>query len=230
MNRWYARIVTAALCVGAGIAGCDYLERHKSETPKNNTPTEETRPQGIPEKAPSPQPQKAPRIEKPKPKKKRQRKRPGRTVVVEANERPNILEHWASPNYEARNGQIESIILHTTEGTGQSAINTFTNEKSEVSAHYLVMENGTIQNFVDDSNAAWHCRGHNNRSIGIEFAGKYNQPLDEKQIKSGQALIRYLCGQYGLSKEDLYPHSELDPGRRTDPGEANLSAILSGIN
>jgi len=135
-----------------------------------------------------------------------------------------------SPNYtEADRDSVDTIVLHTTEGSGTSALNTFLNPKNEVSAHYLIMENGETYSLVDEGDIAWHCRGFNDRSIGIEIAGHYDEPITQKQVNSTQELIRNILERYNLGANSIKPHSELDPGRRKDPGKVNLSRILQGI-
>src|SRR4051794_24744039 len=55
----------------------------------------------------------------------------------------------ASPNFGSRGAtKIDSIVIHTTEGTYQSAINTFKSTASQVSAHYVVDTNGAITQMV----------------------------------------------------------------------------------
>ena len=133
-------------------------------------------------------------------------------------------------NYQdAERKSIDTIVLHTTEGSGNSALNTFNNPNSKVSAHYLVVENGTIYSLVNDEDIAWHCKGHNKKSIGIEIAGFYNRDLLPSQVGSVQKLIKLLQKKYNLSKTSVKPHSSLDPKRRKDPGEANFNRILAGI-
>lgn len=136
-----------------------------------------------------------------------------------------------SPDYTpGRKSNIDMIVLHTTQGSGVGAENWLTT-KDEVPAgvHYLIMEDGEIVQLVKEEDSAWHCRGYNSRSIGIEFAGDYRKLLNEAQIKVGRQLVKDLMGKYKISETNVKAHSELDPGRRTDPGKENMEAILSGI-
>lgn len=145
-------------------------------------------------------------------------------------EEPLRVIKYDSPSFIGTNGRrIDTIVLHTTEGTGTSALNTFQNPASKVSVHYLVMENGSIYSLVDEDSIAWHCRNFNNNSIGIEIAGYHNIDLCDKQIRSTQKLIKGIIGRYGLTKNSIKAHSELDPGRRKDPGDANMARILGSI-
>ncbi len=136
-----------------------------------------------------------------------------------------------SPNYEAHEGKrnVDKIVLHTTEGTGKSAENTFLNPGSKVSAHYLVMEDGSIVKMVDEKNIAWHCRDFNKNSIGMEIAGYYNKKINDRQIKSSVYLIKRIKTDYNLTNANIKAHSELDPSRRKDPGKENMDAILKAL-
>ena len=140
-------------------------------------------------------------------------------------------EVYHSPNFDKGrdNAAIDTIVLHTTEGSGEGARNWLTNPQSKVSAHYVVMEDGSLSQLVDDGNAAWHCRGYNKRAIGIEIAGHADKQINDAQKETIVKLISYLIGKHSLSINAIKPHSELDPKRRVDPGEQNMLAILSSL-
>jgi N-acetylmuramoyl-L-alanine amidase len=60
-----------------------------------------------------------------------------------------------SPNYASREGtDIDTLVLHNTDGTLASAIARFKNPAEDVSAHYLVDRNGSIVQMVDDTQTA----------------------------------------------------------------------------
>ncbi len=136
-----------------------------------------------------------------------------------------------SPNYTDHNGDrsIDKIILHTTESAGKNAENSFLNPNSKVSAHYIIMEDGEIVKMVDEEDIAWHCRGHNKKSIGIEIAGYYNKKINNDQVKSVAYLIKRAEANYRLTDACIKAHSELDPARRKDPGKENMEAILKAL-
>ncbi len=144
-------------------------------------------------------------------------------------QKPLVLSQ-PSPNYTVGRSQgIDRIVLHTTEGSGKGALSWLTNPTSKASAHYLILEDGTIYNLVSPQDTAWHCRGYNEESIGIEYAGSYQKNLNESQINAGTSLLHYLMQIYGLDKKDIFPHSQLDPTRRKDPGKENLELILNNL-
>ena len=134
-----------------------------------------------------------------------------------------------SPNYTPRRKRtIDTVVIHDTEGTGTSAENTFTNPASGVSAHYLIMENGEIVQFVDEKDTAWHAgksfwkgkRNINPNSIGIELAGYAGKAYAESQYRSLHQLLKPMLVHYRLSPSDVVGHSDISPGRKQDPGSA----------
>lgn len=137
-----------------------------------------------------------------------------------------------SPNYrKGRDGQkVDLIVIHTTEGSGAGAEEWLANPVSEVSCHYLVLEDGKAVRMVREEDTAWHARGYNPRSIGIEFAGYHDKRLSDVQIRGGEEILEYLLKKYSLQEEAIKPHSELDPGRRRDPGEENLKLLLEAVD
>ncbi len=92
--------------------------------------------------------------------------------------------HWnpASPsNYSVgRFGDtVHYLVIHTMEGSYESAINWFKNPASQVSAHYLVRSHdGDLTQMVDEANTAWHTGywDYNKESVGIEHEGYMEDP------------------------------------------------------
>jgi len=140
-------------------------------------------------------------------------------------------EVYHSPNFDKgrADSAIDTLVLHTTEGSGNGARNWLIDPHSKVSAHYLVMEDGSLSQLVDDSDVAWHCRGYNSKAIGIEIAGYADKQINDAQKETLTKLISYLMSKYSLSMEAIKPHSELDPERRVDPGEQNMTSILASL-
>ena len=98
-----------------------------------------------------------------------------------------------------------------------------------VSAHVLVRRDGGLVQFVPFGDRAWHAgvsswRGRsacNDFSVGIELEGTDEQPYDSAQYTALAALVRALCATYpGLSRDQVVGHSDIAPGRKTDPGES----------
>ena len=99
----------------------------------------------------------------------------------------------------------------------------------EVSAHFLIQRTGALLQFVDCGERAWHAgqssfegRGNcNDFSIGIELEGTDDDPYTDAQYAALAALTKVLISRYpGLSTRRIVGHSDIAPGRKTDPGPA----------
>jgi AmpD protein len=100
---------------------------------------------------------------------------------------------------------------------------------SRVSAHLLVCRAGAVTQYVPFEARAWHAgvssyQGRaacNDFSIGIELEGTDEVPYGDAQYRITAALIAALCASYStLSRERIVGHSDIAPGRKTDPGPA----------
>ena len=93
-----------------------------------------------------------------------------------------------------------------------------------VSSHFLVRRDGELVQFVPLERRAWHAgasswrgRGRcNDFSVGIELEGTDDSPFEDPQYA---ALARLLIDlQTKLPLRDIVGHSDIAPGRKTDPG------------
>ena len=98
-----------------------------------------------------------------------------------------------------------------------------------VSAHLLIRRDGELLQFVPLSMRAWHAgessfRGRsrlNDSTIGIELEGDDDTPYDDRQYPVLAEVLRALFETYPtLSARVLAAHSDVAPGRKTDPGPA----------
>jgi len=98
-----------------------------------------------------------------------------------------------------------------------------------VSAHAVIRRAGDITQYVPFGARAWHAGassyqgrpGCNDFSVGIELEGADETIYTEPQYASLAPLIVALCAAYpALSFERLAGHSDIAPGRKTDPGPA----------
>ena len=93
-----------------------------------------------------------------------------------------------------------------------------------VSAHFLVRRDGALLQFVPVHRRAWHAgasswRGRarcNDFSIGVELEGTDQAPFAPPQYRTLQRLLLSL--RRALPLRDVAAHSEIAPGRKTDPG------------
>jgi AmpD protein len=97
----------------------------------------------------------------------------------------------------------------------------------EVSAHFLIRRDGEIVQFVPAHRRAWHAgksfiEGRdrvNDFSIGIELEGCDDRPFEPAQYWSLVELTRLLMQTYpAITPARIYGHSDISPGRKTDPG------------
>lgn len=98
-----------------------------------------------------------------------------------------------------------------------------------VSSHLLIRRDGEIVQYVPFHLRAWHAglssyngrEGCNDFSVGIELEGTDDSPYEPVQYRVLALTICALEQAYpGLSRERLAGHSDIAPGRKTDPGPA----------
>ena len=99
----------------------------------------------------------------------------------------------------------------------------------KVSAHAFIRRSGEVIQFVPFSRRAWHAgksefRGRdccNDFSIGVELEGEDTVPYTDPQYASLAGVCRALIRTYpGLNTRCVAAHSDIAPGRKTDPGPA----------
>lgn len=99
----------------------------------------------------------------------------------------------------------------------------------KVSAHLFIERDGNITQFVSFDARAWHAGNSsfagvadcNNYSIGIELEGTDELPFTDAQYAALEKVSRQLLLTYPkLTPERIAGHSDVAPGRKTDPGPA----------
>lgn len=97
----------------------------------------------------------------------------------------------------------------------------------KVSAHVLIQRSGKITQYVPFNRRAWHAgqscfEGRpkcNDYSIGIELEGTDESPFTDAQYSQLGSLLSSLIDHYpSLSRQRITGHSDIAPGRKTDPG------------
>ncbi len=137
-----------------------------------------------------------------------------------------------SPNFDARNRDVDMIILHYTGmKTGEEARQRLCDKASKVSAHYVIEENGDCYRLVDEQNRAWHAgvsswRGDaetNARSIGVEIVNPGHEfgyrAFPDAQIDVVIALLKGIRTRFEIPLRHILGHSDVAPRRKEDPGE-----------
>src|SRR5581483_4381868 len=139
-----------------------------------------------------------------------------------------------SPNYGERNkGRAPDMILlhYTGMPDVEGAIARLCTSGTEVSAHYIVLEDGRIVQCVPEARRAWHAgvsswageEDINSCSIGVEIInrghdwGYPDYPL--RQIAAVIALCRGIMLRRKVPSHRVLAHSDVAPARKKDPGE-----------
>jgi AmpD protein len=156
------------------------------------------------------------------------------------------VEYIASPNCDAREGDeislavVHNISLPPGEFGGQGIEQLFTNcldtdehpyyqtiHQLKVSSHILIRRDGRLIQFVPFHLRAWHAgvssfagrEKCNEYSVGIELEGCDNLPFEDEQYASLTELLKALFTAYPhINVERVAGHSDIAPGRKTDPG------------
>jgi N-acetylmuramoyl-L-alanine amidase len=117
------------------------------------------------------------------------------------------------------------IIHHTAQNSCEQTLKTFTVERSKVSAHYVICEDGTVHHMLNDYLRAWQAgvsRWGNNTdinssSIGIELDNNGYEQWPEAQIVSLLKLLDTLKRKYAIPAANFIGHSDIAPKRKIDP-------------
>lgn len=158
----------------------------------------------------------------------------------------NHCKHCPSPNKDTRpnNTTIDLIVIHSISlppgKYGGDAIEHFFQNKLDinehpyfeeiqqmkVSSHVLIKRTGEVIQFVAFNERAWHAgqstyEGReccNDFSIGIEMEGTDSEAFEESQYSQLGKLINALQIAYPAIADHITGHSDIAPGRKTDPG------------
>ena len=144
---------------------------------------------------------------------------------------------YRSPNFGRRNAvtgkvAIRHIIMHYTGMMDAvTALTRLCDFGSQVSAHYLIDEDGTVFALVDEEARAWHAgvafwygvHDLNSTSVGIELVNPGHalgyRPFPERQIAALADLTTGVMRRHDLNPGAVLGHSDCAPGRKEDPGE-----------
>lgn len=141
------------------------------------------------------------------------------------------------PDEVIRLAVIHAISLPPDEFGGPGIIQLFTNRLDpsahpyfreiqglRVSSHFLLRRDGELIQFVSCRQRAWHAGvsnwlgrpNCNDFSIGIELEGCDRLPFEDAQYQGLNRLLADLRRDYPI--EAVLGHSDVAPGRKTDPG------------
>lgn len=124
------------------------------------------------------------------------------------------------------------LVLHYTGmETAAAALDRLCDPAAEVSAHYLIDEDGAVYCLVPEDRRAWHAgvscwrggRDVNDRSIGIELVNPGHEfgyrPFPETQMAALRGLARTILKRHPIPPRNVVGHSDVAPARKQDPGE-----------
>jgi N-acetyl-anhydromuramoyl-L-alanine amidase len=156
----------------------------------------------------------------------------------------NAARWCASPNFDARpaDSLIDMLVIHNIslppqQYGGEGIVQLFCNQldpaahpyyaqiyQLKVSSHFLIRRDGELIQFVSCQERAWHAgvsqwQGRercNDFSIGIELEGSDFEAFTDSQYQQLQQLLNTLQTHYPI--QHVVGHSDIAPGRKTDPG------------
>ncbi len=153
-----------------------------------------------------------------------------------------------SPNFDDRPPAtpVDMLVLHYTGmESAEAALARLCDPAAKVSAHYVIAEDGTVTALVDEGARAWHAgaaswRGEadvNGRSIGIELVNPGHEfgyrDFPDPQMAALEELACDILARHPIPARNVVGHSDVAPGRKTDPGErfdwARLAAAGVGL-
>lgn len=117
------------------------------------------------------------------------------------------------------------VIHHTAQESVEQTLKTFTLPRTQVSAHYVIGENGKIYHMLNDYLRSWHggigqwgtTTDLNSASIGIELDNDGTKAFPKTQIESLIALLKVLKKEYNIPTRNFIGHSDIAPTRKVDP-------------
>jgi N-acetylmuramoyl-L-alanine amidase len=139
-----------------------------------------------------------------------------------------ILQH-PSPNHGPRRdgARPDLVVIHyTAMQSAYAALERLCDPEAEVSAHYLICEQGRIWQLVEEEQRAWHAGAGrwgavtdvNSRSVGIELANRGDHPFAAAQMDALEGLLTQIMARWAIPPERVIGHSDMAPLRKCDPG------------
>lgn len=170
----------------------------------------------------------------------------------------NEARYLPSPNADERPDErdLQLIVIHGISlppgrfgGSGVEQLFTNTLDPTEddyyrqiqglkVSSHLFINRRGELMQFVPFNKRAWHAgvshfkdrSACNDFSIGIELEGTDKTPYTAAQYETlSQVLLSLVAAYPTLSLERVRGHSDIAPGRKSDPGEYFMWSFLDGV-
>jgi N-acetylmuramoyl-L-alanine amidase len=144
-----------------------------------------------------------------------------------------MIRQRPSPNHDSRGGKpVDMIVLHYTGmKSADESLERLCDTSAKVSAHYLIEEDSTIWQLVNEDRRAWHAgvafwageTDINAISIGIEMQNPGHEhgyrDFPDSQIQALISLLTEIRGRHNVPPFRIVGHSDVAPARKEDPGE-----------
>src|SRR5438552_2922548 len=110
------------------------------------------------------------------------------------------------PKYRQNDGTITHVVIHSSEGTAVAAINSFEAPTSNVCAHYVIDNDGTVYQMAHEKDVAFQAGNlwFNQHSVGIEhtgFAARGYRWYNTTEYLASAKLVAYLLNKYHIPLE-----------------------------
>lgn len=117
------------------------------------------------------------------------------------------------------------VIHHTAQDSCGQTLYTFTTQRTQVSAHYVICKDGTLHHMLNDYLRAWHAGASrwgnitdvNSASIGIEIDNNGADDFTVAQLNTLLGLLQHLKTSYSIPTANFVGHGDIAPGRKVDP-------------
>lgn len=147
----------------------------------------------------------------------------------------SVVKDQTQSGASAAHGQrkkTEGLIVHHTGGRGlQTAIDTL--KTRGLGYHYLVDRDGSVVNYVDDGQVAWHAGKTdkkpdltNKNSVSLSLVAKDDKDLTKAQAESAIQLGQQLMSKYGISS--VYGHGETSSHKHAEEGKTVANLLRGG--
>lgn len=135
-----------------------------------------------------------------------------------------VIHNISLPPSQFGGGYIEQFFQNRLDWSAHPYFQTI--EGMQVSAHLLILRSGEVLQCVNFNDRAWHAGRSsylakpecNDYSIGIELEGSDDLPFEAIQYQVLAEVVSALQQAYPKIQRHLAGHSDIAPGRKTDPG------------
>lgn len=137
-------------------------------------------------------------------------------------EYPSAVSFVASPNHSSRNGvSVSKVVIHINDGGPglERCVARFCKPETKASPHFVIGRSGEVVQLVALDRAAWHARGWNSESVGIEHIAR-----TPGELKGWAKLSRETRRKLVECDEDA--DTETDPGLMPTEAQIEASAAL----